>query len=116
MGENPVGAPSPHKIFFCFRRGLRLPIAPFGGTKSNWAGPPMRSAIQADDRFGSDCRPADRVPLRPCRQLAKSSRPTFFVGQLTWAFTLLKKGLDPDNPRNLSRVVVPGRHEFLEKA
>ena len=29
-----------------------------------------------------------------------------FAGQLTGLYTGLKKGLDPDNPRNLSRVVV----------
>ena len=32
--------------------------------------------------------------------------PYIFCGQLTGLFTGLKKGLDPDNPRNLSRVVV----------
>jgi glutamine---fructose-6-phosphate transaminase (isomerizing) len=32
--------------------------------------------------------------------------PYIFAGQLTGLYTGLKKGLDPDNPRNLSRVVV----------
>jgi len=32
--------------------------------------------------------------------------PYLFVGQLLGLFTGLKKELDPDSPRNLSRVVV----------
>jgi hypothetical protein len=32
--------------------------------------------------------------------------PYIFRRQLTGLFTGLKKGFDPDNPRNLSRVVV----------
>jgi glutamine---fructose-6-phosphate transaminase (isomerizing) len=32
--------------------------------------------------------------------------PYLFAGQLTGLYTGLKKGLDPDNPRNLSRVVI----------
>jgi glucosamine--fructose-6-phosphate aminotransferase (isomerizing) len=32
--------------------------------------------------------------------------PHVFVGQLMGLYTGLKKGLDPDNPRNLSRVVI----------
>jgi glucosamine--fructose-6-phosphate aminotransferase (isomerizing) len=32
--------------------------------------------------------------------------PHIFAGQLTGLYTGLKKGLDPDNPRHLSRVVV----------
>jgi len=32
--------------------------------------------------------------------------PYLFAGQLLGLFTGLKKGLDPDSPRNLSRVVI----------
>jgi hypothetical protein len=32
--------------------------------------------------------------------------PYVFAGQLIGLITGLKKGLDPDNPRNLSRVVI----------
>jgi hypothetical protein len=32
--------------------------------------------------------------------------PYILCGQLNGLFTGLKKGLDPDNPRNLSRVAV----------
>ncbi len=32
--------------------------------------------------------------------------PYVFAGQLTGLYTGLKKGLDPDHPRHLSRVVV----------
>jgi glutamine---fructose-6-phosphate transaminase (isomerizing) len=32
--------------------------------------------------------------------------PYVFAGQLTGLYTGLQKGLDPDNPRHLSRVVV----------
>lgn len=35
-----------------------------------------------------------------------SLAPYVFAGQLTGLYTGLKKGLDPDNPRNLTRVVV----------
>ena len=34
--------------------------------------------------------------------------PYLFAGQLTGLYSGLKKGLDPDNPRNLSRVVMIG--------
>lgn len=37
-----------------------------------------------------------------------------FVGQLTGLYTGLKKGLDPDNPRHLSRVVVLDQEESTE--
>ena len=37
-----------------------------------------------------------------------------FAGQLLGLYTGLKKGLDPDNPRNLSRVVVLGEEESTE--
>jgi glucosamine--fructose-6-phosphate aminotransferase (isomerizing) len=37
-----------------------------------------------------------------------------FAGQLLGLYTGLKKGLDPDNPRNLSRVVVLGEEESPE--
>ncbi len=32
--------------------------------------------------------------------------PYVFAGQFAGLYTGLKKGLDPDNPRNLSRVVI----------
>jgi glucosamine--fructose-6-phosphate aminotransferase (isomerizing) len=32
--------------------------------------------------------------------------PYVFAGQIAGLYTGLKKGLDPDNPRNLSRVVI----------
>ena len=35
--------------------------------------------------------------------------PYMFAGQLLGLYTGLKKGLDPDNPRNLSRVVILGK-------
>lgn len=37
--------------------------------------------------------------------------PYVFAGQLTGLYTGLRKGLDPDNPRNLSRVVVLDQEE-----
>lgn len=37
-----------------------------------------------------------------------------FVGQLTGLYTGLKRGLDPDNPRHLSRVVVLDQDESTE--
>jgi glucosamine--fructose-6-phosphate aminotransferase (isomerizing) len=40
--------------------------------------------------------------------------PYIFAGQLTGLYTGLKKGLDPDNPRNLSRVVVLDEEESAE--
>jgi glutamine---fructose-6-phosphate transaminase (isomerizing) len=40
--------------------------------------------------------------------------PYIFCGQLTGLFTGLKKGLDPDNPRNLSRVVVLAEEALAE--
>jgi len=40
--------------------------------------------------------------------------PCLFVGQLTGLYTGLKKGLDPDNPRNLSRVVVLEEEQSTE--
>jgi len=39
-------------------------------------------------------------------ELARMAAPYVFAGQLIGLFTGLKKGLDPDNPRNLSRVVI----------
>jgi glucosamine--fructose-6-phosphate aminotransferase (isomerizing) len=42
--------------------------------------------------------------------------PFVFAGQLTGRYTGLKKGLDPDNPRNLSRVVVLGEETPAEQA
>jgi glucosamine--fructose-6-phosphate aminotransferase (isomerizing) len=38
-----------------------------------------------------------------------------FAGQLMGACTGLKKGLDPDNPRNLTRVVILGEEKSSEK-
>ena len=40
--------------------------------------------------------------------------PCVFVGQFTGLYTGLKKGLDPDNPRNLSRVVVLEEEQSTE--
>ena len=42
--------------------------------------------------------------------------PHVFVGQLMGLYTGLKKGLDPDNPRNLSRVVILDEAEKDEHA
>jgi glucosamine 6-phosphate synthetase-like amidotransferase/phosphosugar isomerase protein len=39
-----------------------------------------------------------------------------FAGQLTGLYTGLKKGLDPDNPRHLSRVVVLDDAEPAEQS
>ncbi len=41
--------------------------------------------------------------------------PYVFSGQLTGLYTGLKKGLDPDNPRHLSRVVVLNREAAAEQ-
>jgi hypothetical protein len=38
-----------------------------------------------------------------------------FAGQLTGLYTGLRKGLDPDNPRHLSRVVVLDEEAAPEK-
>ena len=40
--------------------------------------------------------------------------PHAFAGQFAGLYTGLKKGLDPDNPRNLSRVVILDPEEFSE--
>jgi glucosamine--fructose-6-phosphate aminotransferase (isomerizing) len=42
--------------------------------------------------------------------------PHVFAGQLVGLYTGLKKGLDPDNPRHLSRVVVLDEEEAVEPA
>ena len=42
--------------------------------------------------------------------------PFVFAGQLIGLHTGLKKGLDPDNPRNLSRVVILNEEDLPEKA
>src|SRR4051812_35644579 len=42
--------------------------------------------------------------------------PYVMAGQLTGVYTGLKKGLDPDNPRNLSRVVILDEESSPEKS
>jgi glucosamine--fructose-6-phosphate aminotransferase (isomerizing) len=42
--------------------------------------------------------------------------PYVFTGQFAGLYTGLKKGLDPDNPRNLSRVVVLDEEESAEQS
>ena len=63
-------------------------------------------ANRADDRVraSSDLLVEFGFDLPELARLA----PAVFVGQLMGLYTGLKKGLDPDNPRNLSRVVILG--------
>jgi len=42
--------------------------------------------------------------------------PYVFAGQLVGLYTGLKKGLDPDNPRNLTRVVMLPEEDLAEKS
>ena len=42
--------------------------------------------------------------------------PYAFAGQLLGLYTGLKKGLDPDSPRNLSRIVILGERNSSEKS
>ena len=42
--------------------------------------------------------------------------PHVFVGQLMGLYTGLKKDLDPDNPRNLSRVVMLDNQEATQRS
>ena len=53
-------------------------------------------------RAASDLVVELRLEVPECARLA----PHVFVGQLLGLYTGLKKGLDPDSPRNLSRVVL----------
>ena len=59
---------------------------------------------QADER----ARAASDLLIEFGFELPELARmaPYVFAGQLIGLFTGLKKGLDPDNPRNLSRVVI----------
>jgi glucosamine--fructose-6-phosphate aminotransferase (isomerizing) len=65
-------------------------------TVVNHADQRVRAASDLLIEFGSDLPEVARLA------------PYVFSGQLMGLYTGLKKGLDPDNPRNLSRVVILG--------
>jgi glucosamine--fructose-6-phosphate aminotransferase (isomerizing) len=65
-------------------------------TLVNHADQRVRAASDLLIEFGSDLPEVARLA------------PYVFAGQLMGLYTGLKKGVDPDNPRNLSRVVMLG--------
>jgi glucosamine--fructose-6-phosphate aminotransferase (isomerizing) len=66
------------------------------------------TTVAIANRIGARARAAaDFVVESGCRLSEYSClAPFVFTGQLMGVYTALQKGLDPDRPRNLSRVVV----------
>jgi glutamine---fructose-6-phosphate transaminase (isomerizing) len=77
-------------------------------------GTTMAIANQADDRL----RASADVLIEFGFEVSELARlaPYVFAGQLLGLHTGLKKGLDPDNPRNLSRAVILDEEESPEKS
>jgi glucosamine--fructose-6-phosphate aminotransferase (isomerizing) len=98
-------------VFLISQSGYHAERAVVEETKA-MGGTTMAVLNQADDRVRAavDLLIEFRFDLPELASLA----PYVFVGQLMGLYTGLKKGLDPDNPRNLSRVVVLGEQESIE--
>jgi glucosamine--fructose-6-phosphate aminotransferase (isomerizing) len=77
-------------------------------------GTTLAIANRADERVraASDLLVEFNFELPELARLA----PYVFAGQFAGLYTGLKKGLDPDNPRNLSRVVILGPEESAERS
>jgi len=110
-GPKSVVSPAMLVVFLISQSGYDAERAVLEETKA-MGGTTMAVVNQADDRVRAavDLLIEFRFDLPELASLA----PYVFVGQLMGLYTGLKKGLDPDNPRNLSRVVVLGEHESIE--
>jgi glucosamine--fructose-6-phosphate aminotransferase (isomerizing) len=110
-GPKSVVSPAMLAVFLISQSGYDAERAVVEETKA-MGGTTMAVVNQADDRVRAavDLLIEFRFDLPELASLA----PYVFVGQLMGLYTGLKKGLDPDNPRNLSRVVVLGEHESIE--
>jgi glucosamine--fructose-6-phosphate aminotransferase (isomerizing) len=110
-GPKSVVSPAMLAVFLISQSGYDAERAVLEETKA-MGGTTMAVVNQADDRVRAavDLLIEFRFDLPELASLA----PYVFVGQLMGLYTGLKKGLDPDNPRNLSRVVVLGEHESIE--
>jgi len=107
-GPKSVVSPEMLAIFLISQSGYEAERAVLEETKA-MGGTTVAVVNQADDRVraAADLLIEFRFDLPEFARLA----PYVFVGQLMGLYTGLKKGLDPDHPRNLSRVVVLGEHE-----
>jgi glutamine---fructose-6-phosphate transaminase (isomerizing) len=112
-GPKSVVTPEMLTIFLLSQSGYDAERAVLEETKA-MGGTTLVVANRADDRVraAADLLIEFRFDLPELVQLA----PCVFVGQLMGLYTGLKRGLDPDNPRNLTRVVVLGEHESIEKS
>jgi glutamine---fructose-6-phosphate transaminase (isomerizing) len=110
-GPKSIVAPETLVIFLLSERGydaecdVLREIKRLGGTT-------LAIANRADERVraASDILVEFDFDLPELARLA----PFVFAGQFTGLYTGLKKGLDPDNPRNLSRVVILDPEESSE--
>jgi len=74
------------------------------------------TTLTISDRADARARNSSDLLMELQSDIPELLRPAayLFAGQLLGLYTGLKKGLDPDNPRNLSRVVVLSEEESTE--
>jgi glutamine---fructose-6-phosphate transaminase (isomerizing) len=102
-GPKAVVGPETLVIFLLSERGYDAECDVLEEIKS-LGGTTLTLTNQADER----ARAASDLLIEFGFELPELARmaPYVFAGQLIGLYTGLKKGLDPDNPRNLSRVVI----------
>lgn len=107
-GPKSVVGPETAILFLISQTGYDAECTVLEETKAQ-GGSTVAIVNRADDRVraSSDLLVEFGFDLPELAWLA----PSVFVGQLMGLYTGLKKGLDPDNPRNLSRVVILGEGE-----
>ena len=102
-GPKAIVSPETLVIFLLSERGYDAECDVLEEIKS-LGGTTFTLTNQADER----ARAASDLLIEFGFELPELARmaPYVFAGQLIGLYTGLKKGLDPDNPRNLSRVVI----------
>lgn len=112
-GPKSVVSPETLIMFLISESGYDAECGVLAETKA-LGGTAVTIVNRADDRVraSSDLLIEFGFDLPEVARLA----PYLFAGQLMGLYTGLKKGLDPDNPRNLSRVVILGQEESSEKS
>jgi glutamine---fructose-6-phosphate transaminase (isomerizing) len=103
-GPKSIAAPETLLVFLLSEQGYDAECEVLQEMKSLGAATTLTIANRADERARhcSDLLIEFDFDLPELARLA----PYVFAGQFAGLYTGLKKGLDPDNPRNLSRVVI----------